>query len=639
MQSGSAAQAVQQAREEVQQAAEAAVGRQALRRGEDPPNLSPHGPRSFSGWLHSVGNVSFYWLDTTDARLCRYEYYSDPLPPALEEWDLQGAHIRAVGEIKSGGQGGPDGAIIVYAFELNILGIGRRLLAADDAAEFRAWVSVLRQSLSGSNTLHPELLVKPPTPHRAVFGGGGFSLSAASSSCLTVDSGPSRTSTSMASTRFGSEPTSAWDGALSLRRPSAHVCKEVQDIVEKLTARRLRGEDASMADATEPTAVPVWDLVSADMTTSAEEFTSMEDSARPNSIASGSVTLQPLTRTELGLCNVGIPRTVHSVPQPDYIPMEVQEAIINGDKTSLEIFINSLAVANNDVVHQIDTLCSEDGLNLLSLAARSFVRCGPLIRTILAAGADVNNQYSRGGRSALWNACEVGQDEAVVALLSAGALVDAEDEHGTTPLCVACAYGREITVSTLLDSGANPNKGDARGVTPFMSAAGQGHFGIVSLLLDRCSIDLKQETLQGMSVLYGACLHASSRTINLLIEMGAHVNHCTASGMTALHIAAELGKSEIAKVLIGAGAKVDAPNMYGETPLFSAVKALKVKMVHLLLSCGAARDVVNWEGMSLLQVAKQCNHKGIESLLEGEVLVDDLSFSGRSAPSSSAPLR
>ena len=95
----------------------------------------------------------------------------------------------------------------------------------------------------------------------------------------------------------------------------------------------------------------------------------------------------------------------------------------------------------------------------------------PLIRTVVALGADVNHQ--RSGRLCLSVAASNGRTAAVEFLLASGADVDASplDRAGWTALHAAAAYGHVEIMGLLLAAGADVHKMD-RGGTPLYSSLG-----------------------------------------------------------------------------------------------------------------------------------------------------------------------
>ncbi|KAI5838487.1 ankyrin repeat-containing domain protein, partial [Morchella snyderi] len=151
----------------------------------------------------------------------------------------------------------------------------------------------------------------------------------------------------------------------------------------------------------------------------------------------------------------------------------------------------------------------------------------PIVKLLLAAGADVNAEPARdNGRTALQAASGSGNEPIVKLLLAAGADVNAEpaSDNGRTALQAASGSGNEPIVKLLLAAGADVNAAPVffTGRTALQAASGSGNEPIVKLLL----------------------------------AAGADVNAAPASwdGRTALQEASGSGNEPIVKLLLAAGA-------------------------------------------------------------------------------------
>jgi len=87
-----------------------------------------------------------------------------------------------------------------------------------------------------------------------------------------------------------------------------------------------------------------------------------------------------------------------------------------------------------------------------------------------------------GLHTALLNAANQGNADAVRTLLAQGADINAVSSRGETALMFAAYNGHTDTVQALLTSGANVQAADAKGWTPLILASRQGHRDIVRLL-------------------------------------------------------------------------------------------------------------------------------------------------------------
>src|SRR5262249_38887928 len=113
---------------------------------------------------------------------------------------------------------------------------------------------------------------------------------------------------------------------------------------------------------------------------------------------------------------------------------------------------------------------------------------------LLKAGADPNTTLP-GGETALMTAARTGKVEAVQALLSHGAIVDAkESQRGQTAIMWAAAEGNGEVVEALIKAGADFRARLASGYTPLFFAVREGRIGVVRVLLKAgCDVN---ETIQ-----------------------------------------------------------------------------------------------------------------------------------------------
>ena len=107
-----------------------------------------------------------------------------------------------------------------------------------------------------------------------------------------------------------------------------------------------------------------------------------------------------------------------------------------------------------------------------------------LARNALQAGAMVNAQNSR-GETPLWLACRSGLDDIVQMLLDAQADGDLFDtRYGDTPLILAATSNDQWVVQLLLKSKVDCNKGNSSAETALSIAASKDNLEIVRMLLD-----------------------------------------------------------------------------------------------------------------------------------------------------------
>jgi ankyrin repeat protein len=105
------------------------------------------------------------------------------------------------------------------------------------------------------------------------------------------------------------------------------------------------------------------------------------------------------------------------------------------------------------------------------------------IRSLIAAGQDVNIQGENGGVALIWASVN-GHREVAELLIQNGANVNRQEPtgQGYTPLLLACKTGKKEIVELLLANGAEINVKDNEGSTALDIARQREHTEIVELL-------------------------------------------------------------------------------------------------------------------------------------------------------------
>lgn len=125
-------------------------------------------------------------------------------------------------------------------------------------------------------------------------------------------------------------------------------------------------------------------------------------------------------------------------------------------------------------------LPNHEGATPLMIAAANGSQA--IVMALLAKGADPN-AHDRNGNTALMNGAY--RIVTARALLASGAVVDAKNGHGVTPLMSVVAMGEVEVAALLLDAGANVNAKNNAGRTPLMVAARTGRVDAARLLIKR----------------------------------------------------------------------------------------------------------------------------------------------------------
>jgi ankyrin repeat protein len=165
----------------------------------------------------------------------------------------------------------------------------------------------------------------------------------------------------------------------------------------------------------------------------------------------------------------------------------------------------------------------------------------------------------------------------LIALIEAGANVNARANDGLTVLMLASMYAEDpIIIETLVKYGANINDIDTKGKTALMYAA--FYFSdqeIISTLVN-LGANINQKDQTGYTALmYAVINHYKPNSLSLIItllNLGSHINDQTNSGYTALMLAAKNNESpNIILYLLESGASGKLKNKDGNTA-FDLVK-------------------------------------------------------------------
>ena len=238
------------------------------------------------------------------------------------------------------------------------------------------------------------------------------------------------------------------------------------------------------------------------------------------------------------------------------------------------------------------------GRTALSWAAMN--RHDDIMDDLIVAGADVNVD------APLIEVAMNGSDTKIMsAMIAAGAVIDAQNHNGYTPLIWAAWNGNDKIVSMLLAHGADVNFTTDFGGTALRGAAQNGHGGIVSMLLSH-GADVNARAIDTeYTALILAAWNGHDEIVDDLINFGALLDAQDNLGNTALIRAARSGHGKAVDILLAAGAKVDIRDRDGDTALFLAILGMHNEIVPVLLAHGADVNVRNdVNNTPLIRVAK-----------------------------------
>ncbi|HSH16224.1 MAG TPA: ankyrin repeat domain-containing protein, partial [Verrucomicrobiae bacterium] len=231
--------------------------------------------------------------------------------------------------------------------------------------------------------------------------------------------------------------------------------------------------------------------------------------------------------------------------------------------------------------------------------------------------------------NALFKAIRAGDRAAVQSLIKTGAVVNARDDEGNTPLIAAALNADVAVLKLLLEAGAEVNATNQFGASALLRAA---TFEDKSRLLITSGAEVTARSQFGTGALIlAARMPGNSGTVELLLARGAEVNATNGFGGTALMAAVAAEDTQSVRLLLDQGADVNArPNLDengflfggGRTPLMWAAFRGNEELTRLLLARGADVNGFGPLGSALTQAAWAGNANIARILLDAGARVD-----------------
>ena len=160
----------------------------------------------------------------------------------------------------------------------------------------------------------------------------------------------------------------------------------------------------------------------------------------------------------------------------------------------------------------------KDNMDLIRASAKNDVE---KVKSLLAAGADVNAATERSEVTALMYASSMGHTETIKTLIAAHAQVNKRNKHGHTALMYASTSGQIDAIKELIKAGANVNAADNPGRMALKFATEKGLVEVVKVLLEAGADVRGVSKNYAVTALQTAKRNGNTEIITLLQKAGA----------------------------------------------------------------------------------------------------------------------
>lgn len=248
----------------------------------------------------------------------------------------------------------------------------------------------------------------------------------------------------------------------------------------------------------------------------------------------------------------------------------------------------------------------------LSLAAgRGY---DPIVKLLLAAGADVNVPPIGNSGNALEHAALRGHYSTAMLLIEANAKVYDDSLRVRQPIIEAASGGSLPLIQELVKRGAKLSARDEDENSPLICAADVSAEAVKWLLEQGAKTN--ETNKFGDQPLHLAAGAGNLEAVKVLLAAGADVKVAGRDQVTPLHHAVSAGHQEMVEILFAAGAVPNGQSVTGWTPLHSASALGHAEIVKLLLARGSDRSIKTKKGELAIDLARKKNFADIVTLLE-----------------------
>lgn len=202
-------------------------------------------------------------------------------------------------------------------------------------------------------------------------------------------------------------------------------------------------------------------------------------------------------------------------------------------------------------------------------------------------------------------------------------MTDKTDNDGKTPLHDAASAGQTKTALALVNAGADINAKDNYDQTPLNLAVAGGYTEIALILLG-AGADVGARDDNGSTPLHIATRNGQTATTLALVKVGADVGAKNNDGWTPLHDAAWQGEISAALALAKAGADLHARSGDNKTPTDIAIQRYGEKSKIVLALRGAMEN-----SEKKMPANHQAKHQGLGLIYIATCIITEKSYVGQ----------
>ncbi|ODS63902.1 MAG: hypothetical protein ABS41_04450 [Arenimonas sp. SCN 70-307] len=268
----------------------------------------------------------------------------------------------------------------------------------------------------------------------------------------------------------------------------------------------------------------------------------------------------------------------------------------------LASLLGDLRLLRDLIARGVDLNAGHAGLTPLLAATRDSWHGRPeAVMTLLANGADPR-RADADGNTPLHHAARSTDPAVAALLLDAGAVLEAVNHEGFTPLGVACASGNWRLARFLIERGARPDPAEGQPALLAAAAGDDDPAGVQLLLRHKARVDARGQRQR--SALHLACAAGNVEVVAALLDAGADRNARDADGLTPLLETARHGQAAVLARLAQARPDIAAVDALGRNALvLAAASEAGPELARHLIAMGVDPEQRDQDGRRALEHA------------------------------------